>query len=83
MSSRRPPVDVKPEDVEELPGTNARGDGPSEALALASDCSHTTPIPKLQANLPLPPHVVSSNVPNQKSHAEPKLKAAGGQADKE
>jgi cytoskeletal protein CcmA (bactofilin family) len=49
-----------------------------------SESYHTTPIPKVQTNLPLPPHVVSSNTtssaPDQKTSVEnSKMKAAGGQ----
>jgi cytoskeletal protein CcmA (bactofilin family) len=50
-----------------------------------SESHHTTPIPKVQTNLPLPPHVVSSSnttssAPDQKTSIEnSKMKAAGGQ----
>jgi cytoskeletal protein CcmA (bactofilin family) len=56
-----------------------------EVSTIRSDIAHTTPIPKVQANLPLPPHVVSSNP--AASAPEPKTgtdnararAAAGGQ----
>jgi cytoskeletal protein CcmA (bactofilin family) len=54
-----------------------------EVSTIKSELTHTTPIPKVQTNLPLPPHVVSSNpaagTPDQKTGTDNnRAKAAAG-----
>jgi cytoskeletal protein CcmA (bactofilin family) len=54
-----------------------------EVSTMKGSEGHHTPLPKVQANLPLPPHVVSSSGgpsnPDQKANADNnRLKAAGG-----
>jgi cytoskeletal protein CcmA (bactofilin family) len=53
-----------------------------EVSTIKTDIAHTTPIPRVQTNLPLPPHVVSNNpapsAPEPKTADAPRARAAAG-----